>query len=488
MADNPLTNYYQPAQGSLVGFDGGVLDNVDPTLAKSGWSIEQIRRFLLNESGSNFPTIERVDEIEELILRHINDTNNPHNVSTTAITQDVTNNILSGFVPGTPPASTPFFAYDAACPIPMDSVYPATYSSTNFYRTVEGGRLVNPATEVDKLHIDATNGVAGLPLYSGLSNIVPSNWPTSAGLMVNTRVTKVTNDTIDYPFDFYRVDETNATGDFGVSIPASMMASNVYTFTIFLQPLYAGGYFAIKQVGNDAAVMLINSDTGDFVLGSTSVQGDVTVYPSGVMKVSYTFVASTGGSNRVQVLHRQTMGSEASRIGRNGQILFMMGLPLVSTSPIGTPLPVNTAAAASATALTPKLNTLGVPATLSRFMVSMSLIFRKQLGALPITDTVLFQFGGLALTRDATKVYLKLDGVTLFTSTITNGLNAFSVSYSPTEILFKDIAANKQKVTGSYAALSTTNVKVGPCAGHLRQFLLYPEQDSSKHLEFLTNG
>jgi hypothetical protein len=488
MADDSAQSYYQTAKGTIAGFDGRSVPSDDPTLSQVGWSIDQIRRFLLNESGTNFPTAERVDEIEELIIKHINDTNNPHGVSVDAITQDVSAKILAGFVPGTPPSTTPFFAYDAANPLPMDTVFPATFSSSNFYRMVEGGRLVNPATESDQLATDASNGLSGLPLYAGFANLVPNTWPTSVSLPVNTRVTQISNPSVTYPFDFYRVDETNATGDFGVAIPAQLVVSQVYTFTIFLQPLYAGGYFAIKQPGNDQAVMLVNSDTGGFVLGSDSIQGSVVVYPSGVMRVSYSFVATADGLSRIQVLHRRTVDREIARIGHVNQVLFLMGQPMISLAPLGAPIPIDSSAAATNSPLVPRLSSLGVPASMSRVMISLTMLFRKQLPAIAMNDTQVLQFGGLTMTRDAVNVYVRLDGNVLFTSPIVDGINTFSISYSPTEILFKDLLNAKQKVIGSYAALNTSNARVGPCAGHLRQWIMYPENDRAQCLEFLTNA
>lgn len=489
--NDPTINrgYFQPSQGSLTGFTDINLPQGNPKLSRTGWSLDQLYDFLTNQSDINFPTEDFVRRVDELINSHINNFNNPHRVTLDQITGNVVGDILGNVIPGTVPELPPFFSYEGECPLPLEDIYPASFSSDNLYRMTPGGVFIDPDTEQVNLGVDYLTGRGGIPLFSSISNLVSNDWSANPSYLINSRITLATLPTLGYPFPFYLVSETNLTGNFGVYIPHTRQANTDYTLSFFLLPTVEVGTIVIRQENAPTETMEIDLKSKSFSLLSPNLLGDVFIYASGVMRVSLTFKATQSQQSLVlQILHRNENETSLQRVGQDGRALFYYANPTVSTNFINQPVFINNNQSLTTSPLVFDLSRIDVPDRLSDVTITASFNLYPSTNNKTVNDSLILQFGALALERDANNVYLKLNGNIITQALLLSGLNVFSISYAPTMIQFKTLNGSKQKFPGAYDSLLTNILKAGPCSGYIYNLAIYALSDTNKTLEYLTNA
>ena len=489
MSDNPNANYFKPSLGSLTGFDRVDLPAGNPDITQTGWSISELQDFLRNAEHLNFPPEEWVLQVSEMIYKHLNDFDNPHQVTLAQVVENFVNEVLGNIVTGTPPDLPPFFAYDAVGTLPLGIVFPASYSTINAYRVTEGGAFVDDTGEEIVQGTDQIQGVVGLPLFSSFTNCVPANWASTPGIAINTQIEQVDDASLKYPESFYQVSETSNVGAFGIVIPATETAGTFYSATFFFRPVEDTGFLIIGQASDIANVMTVDLSDASFTCASSVVNGAVVVYPDGIWRISFSFKATSPVADRgISLKHRNREDISSNRIGTPGRDLFQLACPMVTTSTVNHPMPVDRTKAVVTSPFVIDMSRVPTPATMANLLVSMKLNLYPALPSAPIPGDTLFRFGALSITRDQTKVYVNVNGTRYFTSDILEGHNAFTLSYSRSTLIFKDLAHDRQEVTGVFLPLSTMSVSAGPCGGYLRQLTLYAQQDNTNCVEFLTNG
>ena len=488
MVDNPNTDYYSPAKGTLTGFDAASVPTANPDIVQTGWSIDQLRSYLLNEHGQNFPTNEWVRMVDALINDHVQDFNNPHRLTLSQITSNFVRDILASVTPGTPPPIAPFYAYDTACALPLGDIFPATYSNTNILRMTEGGQFVDPSTELEIFGIDAVTNQPGIPLFSSLTNVIPANWATQSSTLVNTTLTNTTHPEFNYPFIYSAVKETNTTGIFGLAIPSDAEPLTCYTFTTFILPA-VGGFLSFYLANDSSKFMTLNLNDGTFTTSSPDIAAEVFSYPSGVFRVAFSFTTPyLGTATVIEIIHKNTGDQSPTRAGQTDRLIFTIARPRITKAGLNQPVLKDFTSTGSTSALVLNLERLPAPATLSKVVFTIALNLYPRLNTTLMTDTAVFNFGVFSIVRDQVNLYVKYSNAVLFTSPILRGLNVISVSYSPDTIIFKDLANPRQTVTGTYTALSTQYVTLGPCEGYLKSIALYAMADTVRCLEYLSNG
>lgn len=490
MVDNPNAGYYQSGQGSLTGFDKVNLPTDNPDLHVIGWSVESVRRFLLNQSGANFPDPASLQLIEQRIRDHLADYDNPHEVTLDQIVGNFTREVLGNIVPGTVPDHPPFFSYSATLPLPLGTVVPATYTNSNLFRKTAGGWLVDTSAESDFFGTDYISGKAGVPLFSVLNNITPTTWATDASTRFNTTISVTSNTTLNYPFSFYEVRETPMTAMFGIDIPMLQDLQVLYSTTFFVLESAVGGTIRIYQPGDIANYATVDLGTGAITFEGDALIGVTHKNADGVIRISVGFTSLLPtADNKLRVVHiNENSSGDGTRTGSNGRFIFSIAHPQTSTGSLNQPIINNLATAASTSPFVLNLAKLNVPSTLSRFIITMTLDLYPQQPLSSVIDSNILTFGNLVITRDQTNIRVSLSGTTLFTSVILEGLNKITLSYSPTALVFKDLATVRKQVTGNYAALSTQTVSFGPFGGYLRDCSLYAQDDLEQVVEFLNNG
>lgn len=488
MDNNPNEGYFQPSLGSLTGFDQFVKPDGEIELATTGWSLEQIRKFLLNENGANFASEEWVLLLNEAIQEHIQDLDNPHRVTLEQVTPDFVAGVLENLTTGTVPEGVPFVSFDSSCPLPLGNVFPATYNTTNLYRVTETGAFIDPTTETNIMGVDCINGEPALPLFPPIVNTVPADWFSQPTTPINTTIEERSGDDLFYPFQFYAVSETIGNHRSGVSLPSQQVNGDVVTATFFIASTAAAGSLLIYQKGDPSKTMLVDLETGESNTNSNAVIGKTVVYHNEVIKVSFSFVVTAGSAGNVDIVHLDPNTTVPVRNGDDGRIIFHIAHPLISKSSLDHPILINPAVPASTSSFGFHQIKLGTPAFLSEALVTIALDMMPMLDGAISVNPVILNVGPLKFTRDEKNVYVMLADTVLFTSKILEGLNVFTLSYSNTKLIFKDLATKRKTINAQFPSLELTMLRLDPCYGYMRHMAIYSHCDRTKCVEFLTNG
>lgn len=490
MSDNPNAGYYQSSRGSLSGFDQIDIPTGNPNLREVGWSLENLRKFLTNQNGANFPSPESLALIEQRIRDHLEDTDNPHKTSLNQIVGSIVEEVLGNITSGTIPEKPPVYSYFASLGLPLNTICPATFTSANLFRKVAGGWLIDADSESDVIGTDFTSGCPGIPLFSNMNNIVLTDWVTNASTRLNTTISITDDDTLHYPFSFYEVRETPVTALFGVDIPMTQDLQVSYTTNFHILPSVVGGSVRIYQPGDPTNYAVLNLTTGALVFEGDALTGTAYRSQDGVIRVSIGFTSlQPTADNRLRVVHlNPSITGDGTRTGSNGRFIFSIAHPQATTASINQPTMVDTSAPATTSVFGLDFAKVGIPATIDRFILTLTLDMFPKNPLASVIDPNILTFGNLLITRDQTQIRVSVGGNTLFTSDILEGFNRISLSYSPTKIIFKDLQEARQVATGTYASLPTTAVTMGPFGGYLCDVSLYAQEDRALTLEFLTNG
>ena len=483
------TNYYQPMMGSLTGFTSIDLPTTNPNPLVTGWSIEQLRAYLLNLDQQNFPSKDWLIEIDGEITTHVNNLSNPHQVTLAQINSNYVENIMGSLVPGTPPQQQPFFSFYPALELPLGTMVPVTNSTTNLYRLNDSGQFVDPNSEPNYIGTDFILGFGALPLYANVTNLVVSNWPYQIGGTINTTYTSTLNHAY-CPGTLFNIFEEADNGTFGVMIPTSPLdGSTLYTTTLFLLGTTNPGFVIIQQPSNSVDFINLSLVDGTFTTSTDAMVVESIMYPNGVIRVSFSYMTSTTPDNAIQVLFYDSYLPIGDRNGVNNRPIFSISTPVTSGGHhLGHPIPINQTLPAVMNGLSINSNSVISTPTLSNVMITLSLYLTTLPPNPGTVDTpTFFTFGALSLNRDHTNVYLNINGNVVAQSPIVLGINNFAISYSPTTVIFKDSFNPRQTVSGAYAPLSTSNIGMGPAWGYLISNTLYAISDNNECVEFLVN-
>jgi hypothetical protein len=489
MIINPDPSVRTTTKGTLSGFDKVDLPNDNPKLEQTGWSIAQLQAYLLNQSEINFPTADQMIEYEQDVTDHVMDFNNPHQVTLDQIVGNFVEQVLGSIVPGTPPALTPFFAFDAVLAMPLGDIFPATYAPANLYRSTEGGVFINPAFETEIIGTDYSQHFPGIALFSQITNAREVAWNTNPATLINTQLSATTFPNLATPFAWFQVSETAGVGTFGIALHATEELATMYTLTLYIMPSVVKGKLIFSQPSDATNTMTVDLSDASFVLSSDQVQGSTLMDPSGMIRVSFSFTSGSPiADTSVTIMHENTGDNTTARLGVANRPLFSLAKPLITKAPRNQPVPYDGNAPWSTSPFAIDLSKIPAPSLMSSLLITLSLDIWPMLSSAKLVDTLILSFGQIQITRDQINIYVAVNGKTVFTSKILEGLNIITLSYSPSALIFKDLASPRQSVSGVYAAVPTSSVTIGPFAGYLREAAFYALADTLGCVEFLTNG
>lgn len=490
MSENSSLGYYQPSKGTLTGFDRVNIPNDNPNIKDTGWSVEQLRRFLENQSDVNFPSNEWIQSIEQMIRDHENDFNNPHRTTLSQIVGDIISQVIGSVVPGTPPDTSPFYVLDAASNLPLGTFLPASYTTNNLYRRTPTGAIVNAQTEDDKVGVDTTGGVIGIPLYSTMTNVTPNNWSSQSSTRLNTTLSVNTDLQVFYPFTFHDVKETPTTAQFGIDIPCTQNLQTAYTTSFYVKAGAVTGFLRIYQPSDMSNYIDVDLTTGETSFFTDTMGGSTVRYADDVIRISVTFTSNSAVvDNKLRVVHLNTgQTGNGTRSGSLGRHIFSVAQPQTTQSTLDQPTMIDLTQTAGCPTLPLNMDVLGLPNQLTSFILTFAVSMRQTPQVTPISDSTILIMGDLVISRNQTQVTVAVDGTIVFTSDILDGLNVFSLSYSPTALAFKDIFNDKQTTTGTYPTIITDDATFGPFGGYLIHAAFYNQVDNTQVLEYLTNA
>jgi hypothetical protein len=403
---------------------------------------------------------------------------------------DIITQIIGSVVPGTPPRTIPFYSFDTVAGLPLGTVLPASYQTMNLYRRTQTGVLVNAQTEQDTFGLDTTGGIPGIPLFSNMTNITPSNWDTLPETLLNTTLSNNSDSLVSYPFIFKDVNETPATAVFGIDIPMNQSLQQTYTTCFYIKPTTVGGIIRIYQpsdISNYIEVNLVDGVSSFFTdsMGGTSVK-----YPDGVIRVSVTFTSSSVlADDALRIVHlNPSQTGNGTRSGSLGRKIFTIAHPQTTQSTLNSPSLVNLSQSGSCPVLNLNMDNTQIPEEMSSVLFTISMDLHPTPQITSITDPTIMTFDSLVISRDQTRISIAVEGNILFTSDILDGTNNLTISYSNSKIIFKDIFNERQVSEGNFPTLSTQDITFGPFGGYLNYAAFYNEVDEFSVVEYLTNG
>jgi hypothetical protein len=520
MTIDPNANYYQPSMGSITGFDNLTITQTNTPVPTLGWSVDQLRQFLLNPDEQNFPSRDWVFNVDQDISHHLVDFNNPHNVTIDQLTNDFIKNIMSKLVPGTLPSGPAIVSYDAACEIPLETteyitdesgvvittengenietessfvgLFPGSAISTNMYRLNISDQFVYSQTAFDHSMVDYTIGKAGIPLFPSYTAVAPTTWGSDTTTRLNTLLTtSVIPTSLLAPFPLYDVFETSMIGEFGLNLPVTQVAGMTYYTCFYIVPTDNTGTLRINHPNNTTDFALVSLLDGSVIRSSSNVLISAAKYTSGIVRVGFGFKSPVGNAaTSIKLTYAPFGQSSYTRTGVDAQLMFSIGGLSTSTALVERPHLVNQT----------------LPATNGQFIVDMTKIVQNTLISLnaatisvstymsdllsgtDLGNPTIMTFGPLSLVRGNTQINVLVSGTPIGSIPFVPGSNTYAISYSPTTIIIKDSHSDRQTFTGTYPLLPLGSLYFEKFSGYLLGFEIYAGQDTALTLEYLTNG
>lgn len=480
--------YYRSTPGTIAGFDSVSTGSNGLDLTTGGFSLDNLRAFLLNENEENFVSKEWMLQLEDIIYSHKANQNNPHNVTIDQVTSAFSADILGSLFPGTVPDVPPFFSFIAGLELPLGTIVPATYSQTNRLRMTPGGALIDPNAESAVVHTTYDPGVGGIALFSPTTNYSYYPWSSFAQAAVNVTIGSqyaVTN----MPFMLRQIMETSVFNVFGVDISIPMTASNYYTTSFFYKKEMPGTIlrFFKNNSPNDFTTVYMDSEiiavTGD----GPSVK--ITQNNGSTCRLSVGYQAEDSNpSTLLSIRHYREDMDIGPRNGFPGRVIFSMGHVFTTKNMLNQPTPIDISVGGSSTNLV--FNFSDVTSVNQLDALTGSFIYDFSLGEAgrTLVGTSIATIDVLTFVRDATTVYLKVSGTTVAQMPLQEGINSFAFSYTRGKISFKCNDIPRVDVTGTYPRLNLTTFTFGQCEGYLVSSTLYAMGDNHQTLEFLTDA
>lgn len=488
MPYNLNTNYYQPSKGSLTGFDQV---NIPPsgshTFPELGWSLEELRAYLLNQDESTFPSKDWLIQIEQAIEQHLTNTNNPHHLMLSDIVSNFVEQIVASITPGSIPKIPPFYSYQADLELPLNDIFPATFTTTNLYRLASSGEFKNPTSDLEIVGSDYTQKRAGIPLFTTLNNIVPVSWNSNVGTPVNTSIGVSANQTDTYNNgELYDVRELQELGEFGIVIPMNQTPSTVYTTTFFITPNINGGVVKLFQPSTPNVYALVSLTNGEIIATSPDLVVDSVLFTSGTVKISLNYKSHSVVDNGIKILFYDNNEIMGERIGILNRLLFSIAQPITSVGPLNQPIPIDPTLPYSSSSFQIDTDRVSSNPTISHLLLSLELdLYPVHVDGVLQGSTIL-SFGTLTITRDKINIFVNISGVPVITAPIRSGLNKIAISYSPTKLIYKDAVSQRRVVDMALTPLSMSSISIGPCSGYLVSHVMYGSDDRDKDVEYLS--
>lgn len=481
--DPKLVSY---GTGSITGFNRFVTadGDIDPVL--TGWSIDQLMAYLRDPKF--IPSRDWIIALENDMIEHLEDFNNPHQTTVDQVASDFVSQILSSITPGTVPDIGPFYSFKADVELPLGDFFPASVNFSNIYRLKSNGIFKPSSSDPSYVGTDYSAGLGAIPMYASFTNYVSDEWNEDTNSSVNTLITEsvITPDFL--PGRAYRISETSTTGIFGVRIAADLSSSVSYTVAMFVASAGIEGSLKIGQPDDPTKFAILSLDTGEHVVSDPSVQISTTMYKNGVIKVSYSFTTLPLTLGSVVVAFYEASGTISGRVGIYGRDIFLISTPLITTAPPQFPIPFNkTLPALSDSFVIDTSRFIDYPTT-ARFTTSLDVVMDVLTVPILGTNIYILRMDPFYITRTETLIELRVDGIILYYCPIVQGLNRISVSYTSDEIVFKHMNNDSVIIPGPFPPIPTTNWSLGPFGGYLASHEYYATSDTNRLLEFLNNA
>lgn len=211
--------------------------------------------------------------------------------------------LLTTIMPGTPPTAVPNFAFDAKIGVPAGV---SLVCSTGITVLDRNGNLVT--IPPNTAGIDYSTGHALIPLYGARTNTIVPSSPLLApsGWLVNTTLSTAPSGTLKTGPDGQScavLSDTNALVLHGYAAPITYTQGLEYTSSLFLYPLQATGGVTIYLDAAPSLAVMLNLATLTLTTTATpGLFGYVQVFHNGWIRVGIQYVAPTTGAANLMVV------------------------------------------------------------------------------------------------------------------------------------------------------------------------------------------
>ncbi len=214
--------------------------------------------------------------------------------------------LLATIIPGSPPAADPSYALDAAW-LPASGVAMAYNSNLSVINQSGLLSTVSANTTV----VDYANGYPAFPLFATRTNLIFPSSPVSNGaaVAVGGSLANAPNGSLLAGLDGAScklVTETATNAIHGYQIPINMTAGVEYTTSLFVYPLKATGGITLYLDNHPTMAMIVDIATHTVSFTNASVVGRCQVLASGWLRIGLQYVAPSTASAHLMVIGTTT--------------------------------------------------------------------------------------------------------------------------------------------------------------------------------------
>lgn len=486
--------YLQGPVGTIEGFD------FDPTVAgidvnnfDQAYFLKYLQTYL-TKAGP-----EGLKRLAKTISTHVDNFQNPHHDTFADLNGDLLKDFLAKILPGVPPSREALFAFKASNEF-MFSILPFTVARASAMNVIDRQGFLR-YVDANVPAIDWSNGYPVIPCWGEKTQLIDEmtitenqnftlkgtsyTYDTRTGIVPQNVTTQVC----------LVEDTTQNEHGFVYSDPTNLAIGSEYTFSIFVNPARRSGSFTLSTLSGRVAFAI---STRTFLTPDSGVIGHINDLPNGWLRIGIQFIATSVADEVVfsyirdefATLDQYDSASYAYMGTTSKPIAYLYG-PQVTTGPGMCPViqPPDTLAASVVTI--PAFET-ALPSSTGMLTFSYDAVPSLLTSRTESLMTAGSDFSATISGNTLTTTVGVTTPPTAFTADVAQGLQYYGLSYSLNALKFKHTGSTKSTVNisqSSATAVDTINaLTFGSFSGGLHAASLYPIEDTTSMLEFLTQG
>lgn len=356
--------------------------------------------------------------------------------------------LLNMILPGTPPSSVPSLAIDAQ----IGAIANCTVARSTSLTCIDpNGNLITYGP--NQLAVDYALGYASLPLYEARTNLTyPSN-PLQA---VNNSILNAASSnspilTLKTGPDGNAclvLTENNTINIHGYSFPVSVTSGVEYISSVFVYPLQTTGSLVLYLDTN--TMLFLNLTTLDVSTSSDAIQGYAQCFPNGWIRLGLQYVAAATETASITIAQTQLteLGVNLAYQGTTQPLFGLFGLQHVVGYGLSPYIPTTNAPASHDNTVIQLTTTLAVVAN-----GLLSISHHHAESALASNRVIISLANALTISVNAEMIETIISNADNTTSTltlpdVTDMCCVSSTSFSPTQYLFGSTGSAKISTTG----------------------------------------
>jgi len=410
----------------------------------------------------------KLEDFKRTIMTHIQDTNNPHHIKLSDLTDDFVKHLFSDFMPGEPLTAQPTYSL-MALTAPINNVTCLRQGNVNIIN--EAGYIEQVGS--DELAIDYGTGFPSLITWESRTNLIPNNsikHPPELTFLNSEEAVLLPNikspDVVVTPLSITTAQVNDV---HGMEFTPIGTPGNRYTTAFYYYP-HRKGYLFLTY-GDAKAVYDITNNAVVALSQNTNIH--IHTLANGWLDISfdYPFLLNTTLKITYSDTILETYDGEPEML-----IFSITGLRHMQGK-----------------GLCPYIKTTNGPASITGSSIVLpsfvklpsqgTLVFDLD-GAMPETDRVLLQIGSLnVITITPTAVICSIGGNLIIQNTST--LKRIVFSYGSNGMLLRTSGNTNTLIATPIQHLSTLSPTINSFPGNLLEFTIYPQEANLMNADFL---